>query len=297
MCIRDSVYVCALLCTDTLPPPGATITTLSQIIGSEISSFGLNCNGSETKIEDCLEEYLDSITSQCRRVVTSCFLTDPDPHLCNVPFLTTSPKESPEDQSTVSDIDSRTEPSKTTTWPLPPTDSLKFTTAKISQKGSSNITTVTVIGMLIIAILMVGAAGIVVIFIIVCLRRRKNERQQRQNKNSKQQQQMEIQTNENNECAEITVCVPVDQREDTEDVYQYTKNDAYDSRPRRINRSTQSHNHSATPPCRLCYVNVRSGQSAMVNDQQGNKEPVYETIPVLISCNSNNMVNRRWTIV
>ena len=73
---------------------GANISTVSQVIGYPISNFILHCNGSETNPDDCLmvENQGSDISHNCQGTIIRCFITDPDPQLCNISLPTTLPE-------------------------------------------------------------------------------------------------------------------------------------------------------------------------------------------------------------
>ena len=193
----------------------ATIATLDQLIGSKMSSFGLNCNCSEVRVEGCLEEDLHSATSLCPRSVIMCFLSDPDPHLCNVStdtgithgYVNTASKEN--------DVSTIELPLVTSTDTLAP--GIQITTDK-NHEETFNITMVATITTQ-TAVLV----GVLVCIVIVCLCRKIRKNVSKLHGNETSQKQQNDDTPEYAEISEYKLATA----ENVEDIYHYTKNDAY----------------------------------------------------------------------
>ena len=239
---------------------GANISTMSQVVGSAISIFTLSCNGSEAKPDDCLLERQSSAFSNCQRTIIQCFATNPDPQLCNIFLLTTMPeyKITASDSTTVEA--SVTPPLATTTNLEALTDLglVRHTTAaEGTHENISSITNMPTIGVVITILLMVvvlmSLASLIMVYFMV--RQRKKGSQKSQLTERSKQEQMEPQTLDNaRQCAVITECKQGSQKQGMESAYQYTKNNAYGSRPMQTNQQPGG-------------------------DQQQDVEPIYETVP------------------
>ena len=237
---------------------GPNITTVNQVIGYAMSSFILHCNGSETNPADCLmvENQGSDTSHNCQRTIIRCFITDPDPQLCNISLPTTPPPAeykiitSAIDTSTMTPAIAST--ARFTTITEAPSDFTLVgctTVAKRSHKDTGNI-------MLIMPIVGITTVMVVVLIcfaflIMICfvVGRRRKVGQKSQIERSKGESHTIV---DDSQYAVITECKQEGQRPD---VYQYTHNDAYDNKPMHTNS--------------LCS----SG------DKQQAVEPIYETIP------------------
>lgn len=242
---------------------GANISIVTQVIGYAMSNFILHCNGSETNPDDCLmvENQGSDNNHDCQRTIIRCFITDPDPQLCNISLPITPPPA--EYKITTSAIDASTmTPAiastitvtvSTTITEAPSEFSLvgHATMARRGHKDSSNITLILpIVGITTMIVVLICFAFLIMICFVV--RRRRKAGQKSQIERSKGESHTII---DDSQYAVITECKQEGQRQD---VYQYTHNDAYDNKP--------MHTNSLWP----------SG------DKQQAVEPIYETIPGLV---------------
>lgn len=238
---------------------GATISTTSQAIGSAISSFMLHCNGSETNPDDCVVESPSLVTTHCQRTIIQCFITDPDPQLCNISLSTTLP----EYKTIVSD---HTLASTANTEA--PTDHIlvRHTTAdtmvaKRSHKDSSNLTIISSIAVVTVMIAVLTCFASLVMICFMVKRRKEASKTEKSKQEEKESQKL---FDDTSQYAVITECKQERQKERVESVHQYKKNDAYGCMP--IDMQTN-------------HFNQQIGGVVMSDDQQQDVEPVYETIP------------------
>ena len=236
---------------------GANISTMSQVIGYAMSNFILHCNGSETNPADCLmvENQGSDISHNCQRTIIRCFITDPDPQLCNISLPTTPPPAEYKittlaiDASTMIPAIASTARFTTTEAPSDLTLVGYTTVAKRSQEDSGNVTlTLPIVGITtVMVVVLIGFAFLIMSCFVV--RRRRKAGQKSQIERSKGESHTIV---DDSQYAVITECKQEGQRQDA---YQYTHNDAYDSKP--------MHTNSLWPN----------------DDKQQAVEPIYETIP------------------
>lgn len=248
---------------------GANISTMSQVIGSAISTFILNCNGSEAKPDDCLLERQTSAFTNCRRTIIQCFVADPDPQLCNIFFPTTTPEHTITVSDSTTTETSVTPPLASTTsisLEAPSTDLSLVRYATAAEANHENISSNTnmptigvVIGIMTVMLMCLASLLVTVCFVV---RRRKEARQKGQTERSKLKQKDSQTLDDASQYAVITECKQESQRQGMEHVYQYTNNNAYGSRP------MQNSNFNQCP-----------SSVTLSSDQQQDMEPVYETIP------------------
>ena len=220
---------------------GANISTVSQVIGYAMSNFILHCNGSETNPADCLmvENQGSDISHNCQRTIIRCFITDPDPQLCNISLPTTPPPA--EYKITTSAIDASTM--------IPAIASTaRFTTITEAPSDLGNVTLILpIVGVTTMIVVLIGFAFLIMICFVI--RRRREAGQKSQIERSKGESHTIV---DDSQYAVITECKQEGQRQD---VYQYTHNDAYDNKP--------MHTNSLWPN----------------DDKQQAVEPIYETVP------------------
>lgn len=260
---------------------GASITTLSQIAGSATSSFRLNCNGSETSPQDCLMERRHSADSYCRRTVIECFVTDPDPQLCNVSLPTTSPElttSTTESESitlpsqntykaTESDGASAKLHTPTSLLPAPTTGDLE---PMRESEGTSNNKIMIIVGIVMVMVTM--AAGITCLgsLTVTCLSfiRRKRVHQTKREKEK-------LQLHDTAGKSKVTSEWKQERQREGEDYgYQYAENNAYHSRQKQINGLCQRPSDAGGGVLQLV-----DDAPSHCNEQQHEVEPIYEIIP------------------
>lgn len=239
------------------------MSVMSQTIGSAVSSLTLRCNGSETNPNDCMMKNQDSaISHNCRRTIIQCFLTDPDPQLCNI-SLPTAPSEY---KITVSSNTTTMEATmvpvlaSTATTEAPFDLSLVGHTTVAKRRShkmdsSNNITViVAIIGIITMVVVSICFASPIMTYFVV--RRSRKVGQKSKIERSRQEHKESRTTDNDSQHTVIMECSKREsQRQDMEHVHKYTQNEAYGSKP--VHNNFLWHG----------------------DDKQQAVEPIYDTIP------------------
>ena len=211
----------------------------------------------------------------------TCFLSDPDPQLCNVSLPTTLPTK---DETTSAAIPSDSNNTEATKFNIAPTQlqttssssvSFQQVAARHEETRSIPATHMMIVTGTLVFSLVAGVACFTV-FLGVCLvlKRRRNKKSW-----SSQNKKSELQPKDNS--AAYAETDDVHQTSIGKEIaYHYTINDAYDSRPPQVKITCYNEAQNGTPTDRMHYFDDVSDTA---NGLQQNGEPVYEVIP----CNLN----------